>query len=122
MEDVLFCQPQVNLYLATQTIAITTTILFKYLFLFSIWISFTNIGNSQDSREEAICLTSLYHFYPLHRHLDISQTITAESSPLHIASSRTQTGKPSASYQPLSYAPYHKHQYSLNSNNNDFSN
>ena len=34
------------------------------------------------------------------RHLDISRTITAESSPLHIASSRTRTGKlwfPSAS-------------------------
>ena len=36
--------------------------------------------------------TPLYHFHPLHRHLDISWAITAESSPLHIASSRTQTG------------------------------
>ena len=27
----------------------------------------------------------LYHFLPLHKHLDISQVITAESSPLHIA-------------------------------------
>ena len=41
-----------------------------------------------------------YHFHPLHRHLDISGAITAESSPLHIASSWTWTGNlwfPSAS-------------------------
>ena len=41
---------------------------------------------------EAISLSPLYHFHPLHRYLDISQVITAESSPLHIASSQTQTG------------------------------
>ena len=49
---------------------------------------------------EGIYLTPLYHFHPLHRHLDISRTITAESSPLHIASSRTRAGNlwfPSAS-------------------------
>ena len=33
-----------------------------------------------------------YHFHPLHRHLDISRAITAESSPLHIASSQIRTG------------------------------
>ena len=33
-----------------------------------------------------------YHFHPLQRHLDISQTITAESAPLHMGSSRTRTG------------------------------
>ena len=50
---------------------------------------------------EVISLSSLYHFHPLHRHLDISRSITAESSPLHIASSRTRTGNfwfPSGSY------------------------
>ena len=44
---------------------------------------------------------SSYHFPPLHRHLDISQAITAESSPLLIASSRTRTENlrfPSASH------------------------
>ena len=35
---------------------------------------------------------TVYHFHPLHRHLDISRKITTESSPLHIASSRTRTG------------------------------
>ena len=40
-------------------------------------------------KEEGIWLTPHYHFHPLHRHLDISRAITAESSLLHIASSRT---------------------------------
>ena len=42
---------------------------------------------------EGISLTHLYHFQPLHRHLDINWAITAESSPMHIGSSRTRTGK-----------------------------
>ena len=57
---------------------------------------------------EGIPLTPHYHFHPLHRRLDISRAITAESSPLHVASSRTQTSNlwfPSASRKPLSYAP-----------------
>ena len=43
---------------------------------------------------------------PPHRRLDISRAITAENSPLHIASSRHQTGNlwfPGASLYPLSY-------------------
>ena len=39
-------------------------------------------------------LSPLYHFLPLHRHLDISRAITTESSPLHIASSRTRAQEP----------------------------
>ena len=49
---------------------------------------------------EGIPLAPHYHFHPLHGHLDISRGITAESSPLRIASSRTRTGNvwfPSAS-------------------------
>ena len=49
---------------------------------------------------EGISLTPQYHFHPLHRHLDVSRAITAESLPLHITSSRTRTGNlwfPSAS-------------------------
>ena len=34
----------------------------------------------QEVKGEAISLTFLYHFHPLHRHLDISRAITAESS------------------------------------------
>ena len=51
-------------------------------------------------KEENFSFTSLYHFNPLHRHLDISTAITAENSPLHVASSGTQIGNlwfPSAS-------------------------
>ena len=44
-------------------------------------------GNGED-----ISLNPHYHFCPLYTHLDISRTITAESSPLHKASNRTQTG------------------------------
>ena len=63
---------------------------------------------TQQGKRECIYLTPLYHFHPLHKHLDISQTITAESSTLYKASSRNQTGNfwfPSASLQPLSYTP-----------------
>ena len=41
---------------------------------------------------EFISLSLFYHFHQLDRHLDISRATTAESSPLHIASSRTRTG------------------------------
>ena len=41
---------------------------------------------------ERISFTPHYHFNALHRHLDSSRAITAESSPLHIASSGTRTG------------------------------
>ena len=56
---------------------------------------------------KGISLTSHYHLHPLHRHLDISRVITAESSPLHIESSRTRTGNLwflGAIRYPLSYA------------------
>ena len=50
------------------------------------------IHGTQQGKGEGIYLTPLYHFHPLHRHLDISRVITAESSPLHIAGSRNRTG------------------------------
>ena len=46
----------------------------------------------QQVKGKAIFLTSPYNFHPLHKQLDIIQAITVESSSLHIASSRTQTG------------------------------
>ena len=72
------------------------------LFFFSIWIFFHEHSQftGQQGKGEGIYLTPLYHFHPLHRHLDISRAITAKSSPLHIAGSRTRTGNlwfPSAS-------------------------
>ena len=65
---------------------------------------FTNHSTAGEGRRHF--LTPHYHLHPLHRHLDISRLITAESSPLHICSSRTRTRNlwfPSASRQPLSY-------------------
>ena len=44
----------------------------------------------QQGKGVASSLIPLYHFYPLHRHLGISRENAAESSPPHIASSRTQ--------------------------------
>ena len=76
--------------------------LWWFLSGFSIWVFFHEHSRfaGQQGKGEGIFLTPLYHFHPLHRHLDISRAITAESSPLHIAGSRTQTGNlwlPSAS-------------------------
>ena len=71
-------------------------------FFFSIWVFFhkhSRITGLQ-GKGEGISLTPHYHFHPLHRQLDISRAITAESSPRHIASSRTRIGNlwfPSAS-------------------------
>ena len=61
---------------------------------FSIWVFFHEHSQftEQQGKGEGICLTPLYHSHPLHRHLDIIRAITAESSPLHIAGSRTRTG------------------------------
>ena len=42
--------------------------------------------------EGGISLTPQYHFHQLHSHLDISRATAAESSPLHIGSSRTRAG------------------------------
>ena len=65
-----------------------------FLFFFSIWLFFRKHSwcTGQQGKGEGIYLTPLYHFHPLHRHLDTSWVITAENSPLHIASSRTRTG------------------------------
>ena len=63
-------------------------------FFFSIWVFFHEHSwiTRLQGKGEGISLTPHYHFHPLHRHLDISWAITAESSPLYIVSNRTQTG------------------------------
>ena len=72
---------------------------------FSIWVFLHDYSRftGQQGKGKAISFTRLYHFHPLHRHLDISRAITPESSPLCIDSSRTRTGNlwfPSASGKP----------------------
>ena len=65
-----------------------------FFFSFSICFFFFHKHSrftGQQGKREDIYLTPLYHLYQLHRHLDISRAVTAESSPQHIASSRTRT-------------------------------
>ena len=76
---------------------------FRFFFVFFFFLIFYLSGfylKYINDSKETVFLTPLYHFHPLHRRLDISQVITAESSPLHIASRCTRTGNlwfPSAS-------------------------
>ena len=92
----------INLPLHYSTIIHTNFFSHKILtFFFLSGFSFTYIHYSQDSKEGGWVYFELYHFHPFHRHLDISRAITKESSPLHIASNRTQTKNlwfPSASH------------------------
>ena len=67
------------------------------IFFFSTWVFFHEHSPTTglQGKGEGISLVPhpLHrHFHPLHRHIDISRAITAENSPLHIASSRTWTG------------------------------
>ena len=65
------------------------------LILFSIWVFFhghLQFTGQQGKGEAFSSAHSLHHLHPLHRHVNISRAITAGSSPLHIASSRTRTG------------------------------
>ena len=68
----------------------------RIFFLFSIWVFYHEHSQfpGQQGKGEAIFLILFYHFHPLHRHLEIGQAITAESSLLYIASTRTRTGNP----------------------------
>ena len=69
---------------------------------FYLWVFFYEHlrVTGQLGKGESIYLSLLYHFHPLHRHLDINRSIIAESSLLQIAYIRTRTGNfcfPSAS-------------------------
>ena len=59
-----------------------------FLSVFFFFHNYSQITGLQ-GKGEGISLTPHYHFHPLHRHLDISWAITAESSLLHIGSSQT---------------------------------
>ena len=77
------------------SVLIIDVLVLRFLFLF-FHVSFFFHEQSQftghQEKGDAISLNHLYHFHPLYRHLDISQVITADSSPLHIASSHARTG------------------------------
>ena len=65
-----------------------------YIYFFSMWVFIHEHSQTTglQGEEEGISLTPHCHFHPLHRYLDISRVIIAESSPLHIANSLTRTG------------------------------
>ena len=86
----------------------SVSVLWKKFFFFSVRVFFREHSRFTEQQEkgEALSLASLYHFHPLHRHLDISPVIAAEISPLHIANAQNRTGNiwfPSASCWPLRY-------------------
>ena len=66
---------------------------FKFLSLI-VSFCFMNIHNLWDGRGRGGYYFDSSLFYPLHRHLDISWVITAESSLLRIGSSQTGSGNP----------------------------
>ena len=63
----------------------------KGFFFYLGFLSRTFTNHRAAGEGEGISLPPHY-FHTLHRHLDISRVITAESSPLHIASSSTRVG------------------------------
>ena len=88
---------------------IKTETILRVFFSISLFFHEHSRITELQGKGEGIFLTPHYHFHSLHRHLDISRTITAESSPLRIASSRARAGDlwfPSASRLPLSYTPF----------------
>ena len=70
-----------SLYCLVQHVIRSTNCSVSEIFFFSIWVFFHEHSRftGQQRKGEGICLTPLYHFHPLHTHLDISRAITAES-------------------------------------------
>ena len=62
-----------------------------HFFYLSGFLSRTFTSHWTQEKGEGISLIPHYNFHLLYRRLGISRAITAESSPLYIASSRTQT-------------------------------
>ena len=65
--------------------------IYIYIFFYLVFFHEHSRITGLQGKGEGISLTPHYHFHPIHRHLDISRAITAESSPLHLGSSRTRT-------------------------------
>ena len=89
MKESFALTKQSTLHLYILLLLTKALLLFVMFFFFLSAFSFTNIHDLQDSRGtgKALSLTPLYHFHPVHRHLDVSLEITAEISLLHISSS-----------------------------------
>ena len=99
-----------NCYSSASIFAKISLKMYMYIF-FSMWVFFHNHSRitGLQGKGEGNSLTPHYNLHPVHRHLDISLTISVGSSPLYIASSWTWTRNlwfPSATPQPLSYASF----------------
>ena len=66
-------------------------LLFLLFFFYLAFLSRIFTIHRTAGEGEAISLYTFYHFSPLHRHLDSSWVIAAESSPLRIAGSLNRT-------------------------------
>ena len=74
--------------------ALSRVFLFCFFF-YRVFFHEHSLFTGQQAKKQAISLTSLYHFHPLHRHQDISQVITAESLPF------AHRQQPDSNRQPL---------------------
>ena len=57
--------------------------LFFFFFFCRVFLHEHSLFTEQQGKAEAISLTPLYHFHPLHRHLDISRVISAVISAVY---------------------------------------
>ena len=71
-----------------------------FSFFYSIWVFFHQHSRfiGQQGKGEGVSLNPLYHFHPLHRHLDNSRAITTGSSLLHLCQLSQQ---PDSNREPL---------------------
>ena len=67
------------------------TLIFFISFFFFVFLSRKFMIHMTAGGGEGYFSKSSFSLHPLYRHLDISRMINAESSPLHITSSRTRT-------------------------------
>ena len=87
----VYIRNQVPLYLWRIKLMLKCWIVFCFIFFFSFFFHKHSQITVQQGKRDVIYLTPLYWFHPIHKCLDISQTVTEETSPLHIAIGRIPT-------------------------------
>ena len=71
-----------------------------YFFIYVLFIRHSRI-TGQQGKDRGGILTTLHHFHPLHKHLDINRVVTAVFLPLHLFNKQTWIGNFRLSYGPL---------------------
>ena len=82
---------KIFIYFVTFRLWIINKFSLVFFFILDFFHKHSRFTGEQE-KGDAISLISLYHVHPLYRNLDISRAISAESSPLYIASSQTWIG------------------------------